>query len=192
MPLRILAALGNPGRKYRATRHNVGFLVAEECLRRWGAGAAGEEDDALVAPMRVAGQRVIVVQPQTYMNRSGVPVARIAADRGVETSEILVVYDDADLPLGRLRIRSGGGSGGHRGVLSLLGELGTQDLMRIRLGIGKDEGDLADRVLSPFRPEELPVVGSMVEGAADAVAVIAAEGVMAAMNRFNRREDTDG
>ena len=192
MGLRIVAALGNPGRRYRNTRHNVGFLVASELLRRWRCGEDRLERDAVVSPIRIEDQAVLVVQPQTYMNLSGVPVGAMVRYRRIETTEVLVVYDDADLPLGRMRIRSDGGSGGHNGVASLMEHLGTREFLRIRLGIGKDEGELSDRVLSPFAPEETPAVNSMVESAADAVAVVATEGVLAAMNRFNRRNEPAG
>jgi len=187
-PLRLVAALGNPGRQYRDTRHNVGFMVAQELLRRWRGGPERMEDTSSVAAARIEGGAVLVVQPQTFMNRSGEAVEAVARRHGVETSEMLLVYDDADLPMGRIRIRTGGGAAGHKGVASIIARLGTDQIMRIRLGIGKSEDDLADRVLTPFTREELPAVKSMVEEAADAVAVIAGAGIAVAMNRFNRRE----
>ncbi len=192
MPLRLVVALGNPGRQYRDTRHNVGFMVAQEVLRRWRSGSDRMEDAASVAPARIEGGAVLVVQPQTYMNRSGDAVEAALIRHGVETSEVLLVYDDADLPMGRIRIRSGGGAAGHRGVASIIVRLGTDQIMRIRLGIGRSDEDLTDRVLSAFTREEMPAVVKMVEEAADAVAAIAAAGIAAAMNRFNRRETPEG
>jgi PTH1 family peptidyl-tRNA hydrolase len=192
VPLRLVAALGNPGHQYRDTRHNVGFMVAREVLRRWRGGPERMEAGASVAAARVAGGTVLVVQPQTFMNRSGDAVDAAARKHGVEASEVLLIYDDADLPMGRIRIRPGGGAAGHRGVASIIGRLGTDQIMRIRMGIGRSEGDLADQVLSPFTREEMPAVEAMVEEAADAVAVIAADGIAAAMNRFNRRGDPEG
>ena len=188
--LRLVAALGNPGRQYRDTRHNVGFMVASEILRRWRGGAERTEDRAIVASARIGGEAVLVVQPQTFMNLSGDAVEAVARRHGVETQEMLLVYDDADLPIGRIRIRTGGGAGGHRGVASIIDRLGTDRIMRIRLGIGRseDEDDLADRVLSPFTRDEMPAVRTMIEEAAEAVGMIAHEGIAAAMNRFNRRE----
>jgi PTH1 family peptidyl-tRNA hydrolase len=150
------------------------------------------EAGASVAAARVAGGTVLVVQPQTIMNRSGDAVDAAARKHGVEAPEVLLIYDDADLPMGRIRIRPGGGAAGHRGVASIIGRLGTDQIMRIRMGIGRSEGDLADQVLSPFTREEMPAVEAMVEEAADAVAVIAADGIAAAMNRFNRRGDPEG
>lgn len=192
MSLRLVAALGNPGRQYRDTRHNVGFMVAQEVLRRWRSGPDRLEDAASVTAARIEGDTVLVVQPQTYMNRSGDAVEAATRRHGVEASEVLLIYDDADLPMGRIRIRSGGGAAGHRGVTSIIHRLGTDQIMRIRLGIGKSDDDLADRVLNPFTKEEMPAVVTMVEEAADAVAVIATAGIAAAMNQFNRRETPEG
>jgi len=184
----MVVGLGNPGPRYARTRHNVGFMVASELLRRARAGADRMQEGALVAPARLVDVEVLVVQPQTFMNLSGPPVAGVARRRGIEPSEILIVYDEADLQLGVLRLRTGGSPGGHKGVASIVECLGTRDIPRIRLGIGKDEGELADRVLAPFTRAEAPAAERMVIEAADAVEEVAAAGFTAAMNRFNRRE----
>jgi PTH1 family peptidyl-tRNA hydrolase len=184
----MVVGLGNPGPRYARTRHNVGFMVASELLRRARAGADRMQDEALVAPVRLGGVEVWIVQPQTFMNASGPAVAGVARRRGLDPSELLIVYDDADLPLGAMRLRAGGSPGGHKGVASIVEWLGTRDIPRIRLGIGKDEGDLADRVLAPFSRGEAAVAEAMIAEAADAVEMVASGGITVAMNRFNKRD----
>ncbi len=188
----MVVGLGNPGPRYRRTRHNVGFMVAEELLRRWRCGPDRMVGEALTALVRLRGDEVLVVQPQGYMNLSGRAVSSAAASGGIGPSEIVLIYDDADLPLGRIRVKPGGSPGGHRGVASVVESLGTRDVPRVRLGIGKDAGDLAERVLDPFSRAEVPVAQRMVEAAADAVEAIAAQGIAEAMNRFNRRDEPAG
>ncbi len=146
------------------------------------------QDDALIATAQVGGTELLVARPQTLMNLSGRAVAALARRRGIETGEIVLVYDDADLPLGAIRVRPGGSPGGHRGVLSVVEWLGTRDVPRVRLGIGKDEGELARRVLSRFAPAEQEALDRMITGAADAVEDTVREGVLFAMNRYNRRQ----
>ena len=183
--MRMVVGLGNPCERYRRTRHNVGFMVAEELLRRGGSGAERMQDESLVAPVRIGDREIVLVRPQTFMNLSGMAVAAASRRRGVDPSEILMIYDDADLPVGVVRVRPGGSPAGHRGVTSIVQCLGTREIPRVRLGIGKDEGDLADRVLRPFAKAELPAVDQMIADAADAVEAVVLEGITAAMNRFN-------
>ena len=183
----MVVGLGNPGPRYRHTRHNVGFMVAEEILNRARCGADRMRDEALTAPAKIGEQEFMVVQPQTFMNLSGVAVAALARRGGIDPSEVLLVYDDADLPLGVIRIRQGGSPAGHRGVTSVVQTLGTRDVPRVRLGIGKDPGDLAERVLSPFGRAEMPAVERMIKDAADAVEAVLVKGLTAAMNEYNRR-----
>ncbi len=184
-----MVGLGNPGPRYKGTRHNVGFMVAAELIRRGRSGADRVQHEAVVTQVHLADRELVVVQPQTFMNLSGDAVAPVARRRGIEAWEIVLVYDDADLPLGRIRIRAGGSAGGHNGVQSVLDRLGTRDVMRIRLGIGKDEGELADRVLAPFTGAEAAEAARMVERAADAVELLAARGLTAAMNEYNRETE---
>ncbi len=184
----MVVGLGNPGPRYARTRHNVGFMVAAELLSRGRAGADRMQDEALVTPARIGPAEVLVAQPQTFMNASGPSVAGVARRRGITPDEILLVYDEADLPLGILRLRAGGSPGGHKGVASIVEWLGTRDIPRLRLGIGKDEGDLADRVLAPFSAAEKPAVERMIAEAAEAVEAVAAGGLTSAMNRYNRRD----
>ena len=188
----MVVCLGNPGPRYSRTRHNVGFMVAGELLRRARSGADRVQDEALVSPITLAGAEAVVVQPQTFMNLSGRAVAGVARRRGIEPSDMLLVYDDADLPVGTLRLRAGGSPAGHKGVLSIVECLGTREIPRLKLGIGKDEGELADRVLAPFSRAEAPVVDRMIQEAADAVERAARLGLTAAMNQFNRREQPAG
>lgn len=187
MPVRMVVGLGNPGQRYRHTRHNVGFMVAAEILDRARCGPDRMRDEALTAPAKIGEQEIVVVQPQTFMNLSGVAVAALARRGGIDPSEILLVYDDADLPLGVIRIRQGGSPAGHRGVTSVVQTLGTRDVPRVRLGIGKDPGVLAERVLSPFGRAEMPQVERMIKDAADAVEAVLSKGLTAAMNEYNRR-----
>src|SRR5262245_8039974 len=170
----MVVGLGNPGRRYGRTRHNVGFMVAEEILRRAGSSGERVKESALVATARLGGSDLRVVQPQTYMNLSGASVSALVFCRRMTAYEILVIYDDADLDLGVIRIRREGSAAGHKGLISILESLGTRAVPRIRLGIGKDEGDLADRVLAPFGVDEWPVVEEMIARSADAVELVAA------------------
>ena len=190
--IRMVVGLGNPGPRYRRTRHNVGFMVAEELLRRARLAQDHVAAMSLMAPARIGDEEVLVLRPQTYMNLSGQAVAQAARRRGIEASEIVLVYDDADLALGRIRLRPGGSPAGHKGVMSVVEALGTREIARVRLGIGKDDGELAERVLRPFTKHELPVVEQMVQEGADAVVAIVARGLKEAMNTYNRRDAAGG
>lgn len=184
---RIIAGLGNPGPRYRQTRHNLGFEVVAELARRWNVrldrlvcnAAVGRRDD-----------EVLLVQPQTYMNRSGYALRCLTEREGCPAERVLVVYDEVSLPLGRLRLRPGGSPGGHRGMESVVQNLRTERVPRLRLGIAPEEvevaGDeLVGYVLEPWRADELPAVEAMVDHAADACESWLADGVEATMNRYN-------
>jgi peptidyl-tRNA hydrolase, PTH1 family len=184
----LVAGLGNPGREYAATRHNVGFMVADELARRlggsWRAKFSGD-----LAEVRLDGLRLALLKPQTFMNESGRSVG--AADRffKVEPEGLLVVHDEVDLEPGRLQVRLGGGLAGHNGLRSVAQHLGTPDFARLRVGVGRpargDPRPVADFVLSDFPPEL--DVESLVARAADAVETVATEGLEEAQNRFNER-----
>jgi len=184
----LVAGLGNPGREYRDTRHNVGFLVAEELARRHG-GSFRSKFSALVADIRIDGERVTLLEPQTYMNESGRSVAAAARFYKLPSDALLVLHDEVDLPLGRLQVRRGGGLAGHNGLRSVAAHLGSSDFARLRIGVGRPErGDprpVADFVLSPF-PAEADV-GDIVERAADAVETVVTSGLDEAQQRFNER-----
>jgi PTH1 family peptidyl-tRNA hydrolase len=184
--LRTVVGLGNPGERYRRTRHNVGFMVADAFSRRVRATPFREAHEAAISEFDLGGERAYLVKPLTFMNRSGEAVARILDATGSAVSEVVVVLDDFVLELGALRIRERGGHGGHNGLRSLIDTLGSEEFPRVRVGIGLEEsGDLAAYVLSEFGDEEVLVVQEMVGRAAEAVETVLREGAVPAMNRFN-------
>ena len=185
--MRLVAGLGNPGEKYRRTRHNLGFLVIDVLAARGEVRAARDEGDAWVGEADVAGQTALLVKPLEFMNRSGVAIERLMVERALLPSDIVVVVDDAAIELGTLRIRERGTHGGHNGLRSIIDLLGTDDFPRVRVGIGKGEApdDLAAYVLSEFPPEDVLVVQEIVGWAADAVACLLREGAEEAMSRYN-------
>jgi PTH1 family peptidyl-tRNA hydrolase len=182
----LVAGLGNPGREYAATRHNVGWMVLDELARRhdgsWRSKFSGQ-----LAQVQVNGARVALLKPQTYMNESGRSIRTAARFFKTPVAGILVVHDDVDLEEGRLQARLGGGLAGHNGLRSIAQELGSQDFPRLRIGVGRpgrgDRRSVADFVLSPFSPET--DVDGLVARSADAVEVLLAEGLEAAQQRFN-------
>ena len=182
----LVVGLGNPGREYERTRHNVGWLVVDELARRL-EGRWREKFSGRLAEVRVDGLRLALLKPETFMNDSGRSVASAASFFKVEPESLLVVHDDVDLEAGRLQARSGGGLAGHNGLRSLAQALGTQDFLRLRIGVGRpgrgDSRSVADYVLSPFATEE--DVGALVARGADAVEMVAREGVEATQQRFN-------
>jgi peptidyl-tRNA hydrolase, PTH1 family len=182
-----VVGLGNPGERYRRTRHNVGFLVVDELASRAGTARGREEADAWVASARIAGQDVLLCKPLTFMNRSGSSVERLLGPYEARPADVLVIVDDVALELGHLRVRERGSHGGHNGLRSLIEWLGTEEYPRVRVGIRKGEPpeDLADYVLSDFPQEDVLVVQETIGWAADAVECVVADGVPAAMNRFN-------
>jgi len=184
-----VVGLGNPGPEYVRTRHNVGFQVVERLAVEAGGRFSTRRFQAEAAGADLAGTRVILLKPQTFMNQSGLAVAAWLDAVGLPASELIVVHDDLDLPLGRLRVVGGAGPGGHRGVASIQSVLGTQAFPRVRVGIGRPrEGeDAVTTVLEEFDPDELPIVAEVVERAAAAVRTLIGSGLAAAMNRYNVR-----
>jgi peptidyl-tRNA hydrolase, PTH1 family len=184
----LVVGLGNPGREYAGHRHNVGFMVVDELARRTGASFRSKFSGDL-AETRVDGARVAFLKPQTFMNESGRSVAAAARFFKVDPDALLVVHDEGDLDLGRLQVREGGGLAGHNGLRSIARELGTQEFLRLRVGVGRPErGDprpLADYVLSNFAPHD--DAESVVARAADAVETVVRDGVDAAQKRYNER-----
>jgi PTH1 family peptidyl-tRNA hydrolase len=185
--VRLVVGLGNPGERYRRTRHNAGFMVVDALAARGGAGRGREEADAWVAEARIGGEDVLLVKPLTFMNRSGMAVDALLAARGQSPGEVVAVVDDVALELGELRVRERGSHGGHNGLRSLIEVLGTEEFPRVRVGIRKGElpEDLADYVLSEFPEEDVLVVQEIVGRAADAVECFLRDGASPAMNRFN-------
>jgi PTH1 family peptidyl-tRNA hydrolase len=185
--MKIIVGLGNPGREYSATRHNAGFLVVDELAQRWKCQGWKNKYNAQVAEYRGL-EPVLLVKPQTYMNLSGTAVGELARFYKVDSEDIIAVFDDLDLPVGRLRLRMKGGSGGHRGIESLLTHLNKDSFARIRLGIGRPpEGwEVADYVLSRFTAAEEPLMEQAITKAADAVESIIKVGLTKTMNLFNK------
>ena len=182
----LIAGLGNPGREYERTRHNVGWLVLDELARRHG-GSWRSKFSGSLAEVRLGDARLALLKPETYMNESGRSVGAAARFFKVEPEQLLVVHDDVDLEPGRLQARQGGGLAGHNGLRSLAQHLGSQDFLRLRIGVGRpgrgDQRSVSDWVLSPFAPEE--DVEALVARAADAVEAVAAEGLDRTQARFN-------
>ena len=181
---RLVAGLGNPGRQYAGTRHNVGFLVLDELARR--AAASFQSEPKWDAEVAQCGGRMLI-KPQTFMNLSGESVGNYARYHRLEPSEVLVVLDDAALPFGDLRLRKTGGAGGHNGLESILVHLGTEAVPRLRFGIGAASGPLHDHVLGKFHPEELSALETTIGRAADAVEHANAHGFESAMNIYNQK-----
>ena len=187
----IVAGLGNPGRRYEGTRHNIGFAVADEVARRQQAEFEHSRDQALTARRGRGPDSLLIVKPLTMMNLSGEAVAGLAGFYKVDSAAILVVADDVNLPLGRLRLRARGTAGGHNGFRSIIGSLGTGEFPRLRVGVGRGDPrrDLADHVLARFDDDEREEVERAIARAADAVETFLAEGIEAAMSRYNRAEE---
>lgn len=185
--MKIVVGLGNPGQEYSATRHNIGFMAVDKLAERWAVTAWRERYNAQVAEYR-GEETVLLVKPQTFMNLSGRAIVPLAAFYKVAYEDIIVIYDDLDLPVGRLRLRLKGGSGGHRGIESLLYESGKDDFARVRIGIGRPpQGwETANYVLGRFSPEEAPVISEALGQTAEAVECIIKDGFSKAMNTFNK------
>jgi peptidyl-tRNA hydrolase, PTH1 family len=182
--VRLVVGLGNPGSSYSRTRHNAGFWTLERFAERHGLRFGEKNYRSQVARGEVGGRSVVLLKPQTYMNASGEAVGRARRDLRLDPREILVVYDEIDLPLGRLRVRMSGSAGGHRGVASIIAAVGGSDFPRIRVGVGR-AGDAADYVLDVPTAEEMSVLRDAVDRAAEAIEICLTDGVAAAMNRFN-------
>lgn len=192
--MKLIVGLGNPGPEYRDTRHNVGFLVADELARRWRLSDAWREKfEALHVRTTVADEAVIVAKPLTFMNLSGQAVAGLAGFYKIDPADVLVVTDDVALPLGRLRARPEGSAGGHNGLKSIIQHLGTQAFPRVRVGVGRgdDRRDLADHVLGRFEAGERDTVSAAVLRAADASERFLADGIERVMSVFNAAEKQD-
>lgn len=203
--MKLIAGLGNPGRDYRGTRHNVGFEVVDLLASRHGGGWEAAKIDGVIAKVRIAsGDQALLLKPLTFMNLSGDAVQGLAHYFRIDTPDILIVTDDVNLPLGRLRARKTGTEGGHNGLRSVAMRLGTTDYPRLRIGVGRPrspEGapgndtrrELADHVLSRFDADEIPGIEAAIARAADAAETFVTDGIDVMMNRFNRApESPDG
>ncbi|MBI2954162.1 MAG: aminoacyl-tRNA hydrolase [Chloroflexi bacterium] len=185
--MKIVVGLGNPGKQYARNRHNVGFACVDLLASRHGLTSSQRRFKALVAEGQIAGQRVLLAKPQTFMNLSGEAVKSILGWYKLSPEDLLVIYDDMDLPLGRIRVRERGSAGGHRGVQSIIDHLKTAEFPRLRIGIARpDDREAKEHVLADFTSAERPLIAETLGKAADAVEMILAKGIVAAMNVYNR------
>jgi PTH1 family peptidyl-tRNA hydrolase len=187
--MKLIVGLGNVGYEYQLTPHNLGFMAIDRLADACGKQVSRREAQALTACTELAGEHVVLAKPQTYMNASGLAVARLLQQYELTPRDLLVLVDEIELPLGMLRVRPRGSAGGHNGMKSIIGALETGDFIRLRLGVGPDRPveDYVSYLLSPFRPAEAGLLAEMLDLASEAVRVILSEGVQKAMNRFNRR-----
>lgn len=183
----LVAGLGNPGREYQGNRHNIGFMLANRLAERLGVTFSRLQSNALVTKAGYQGKRLILAKPQTYMNLSGQAVSALVHFFKLPLENVIIAYDDVDLPLGTLRMRPSGGSAGHKGMQSIIEALGTQDFPRLRVGIGRPAGrmDAADYVLQDFSKEEMEILPEVLDRAVKATLTFIAEGVETAMNQYN-------
>jgi PTH1 family peptidyl-tRNA hydrolase len=185
--MKLVVGLGNPGRKYQGTRHNLGFAVIAELAKRLGAGRPKEKFHGELVEAELVGERLLLLGPLTYMNNSGTSVLAARDYFALPYESLLVVCDDLNLPLAKLRFRPGGSGGGHKGLADIIGRLGTEEFPRLRIGIGSppEHWDATDFVLGRFAEHERPVIEQAVSEAADAVVEWARQGVPYCMNRYN-------
>ncbi len=190
--MKLIVGLGNPGDEYKLTPHNQGFLVVDRIAGKHGVEIRNRQCRALTARIQVGDEPVLLVKPETYMNLSGLSVRELVAEYEAKPeADLIVIQDELDFPLGTLRIHTRRSSAGHNGIESIIGALGTQDFLRIRIGVAPERRveDGERYLLSPLRKAELAVVDGILDTAAEAVKVILLEGPAAAMNRFNRKEE---
>lgn len=184
----LLVCLGNPGREYEGTRHNIGFMAADELARREGVKINRLRYRALAGEIRAGGQRVLVIKPQTYMNLSGEAVKLAGGFHKIPPDRVLVISDDVSLPLGKLRVRAGGSAGGHNGLKNIIAHMGTDQFPRIRVGVGAPEHpehEMVDWVIGKFSPAEKKTVDEAVGRAVDAALCLMTHSVQEAQNRYN-------
>ena len=189
--MKTIVGLGNPGREYAATRHNLGFMVVDELARRYGAGERRNRFHSDLVEVFDAEAKIVLLKPRTYMNLSGSAVREAINWYKTPLDHLLVVVDDIDLPFGSLRVRARGGSGGHKGLKSIIAELGGDAFPRLRIGIGRGPGHATRQVLSRFTSEEERVLPTVLEAAADCVLEWHRHGIISAMNRCNRAPDSE-
>jgi PTH1 family peptidyl-tRNA hydrolase len=193
--VKLIVGLGNPGIEYQFTPHNLGFLTIDRIANDLRIEVRNRQCRALTARATIAGEAVVLAKPETYMNLSGLSVRELVEEHQVDvTRDLIVIYDELDLPLGTIRIRQRGSSAGHNGMESILGALGTDEFLRIRLGVAPERkvADGVEYLLTPFRKAMEKVVDEILETAAQAVEVILKDGPSAAMNRFNRKSEDSG
>jgi PTH1 family peptidyl-tRNA hydrolase len=193
--MKLIVGLGNPGQRYANNRHNVGFICLSHFARTQGIQFDKKQGKARIGTGEVAGNKVVLAKPQTYMNLSGESVSRLIKKFNINPDDLLVIHDDLDLPLGKIRIRHGSSSGGHKGIDSIINELGSQDFIRLRVGIGhpaenKDTTEFSDDeiityVLGDFTPDEKQTITQVIPKVSEAILCLLTEGLTVAMNRYN-------
>lgn len=185
--MKLLVGLGNPGPDYQLTRHNTGFMVIDALALSFDI-PFGNDFNCQMGRGRISGEEVVLVKPQTFVNQSGQAVAKLAGALQLPPSHILIIHDDVDLPLGKIRLKEGGGDGGHHGVKSVIDHLGNPNFIRLRVGIGRPLpfGDVTDYVLSPFSSEELEELSQVLIRAQEAIVCLIEEGLSPAMSKFNQ------
>ncbi len=189
--MKLIIGLGNPGKEHTRHRHNAGFMIVDRFAREHSLVFNRRQSRAKVAEGEVEGNAIALAKPQTYMNFSGLSVQGLVYRYRLALSDIIVLCDDLDLPLGKIRIRPSGGSGGHKGLKSIIDSVGSHDFPRLRLGIGRpelsaSEEDVVDYVLAGFKREEVPVAGEAIATAVEALECLLKDGLQAAMNRYNK------
>jgi PTH1 family peptidyl-tRNA hydrolase len=185
--VKLIVGLGNPGIEYQFTPHNLGFLAVDRIANDFGAEVRNRHCRALTGKVTIGGETVLLAKPETFMNLSGLSVRELLESHELKPeTDLIVIYDELDLPLGTIRIRERGSSAGHNGMKSIIGALGTQEFLRIRLGIAPEK-----RILKPFTKKQLKVVDEVLDLTEEAVKVIFTEGRAAGMNRFNRKPEDD-
>ncbi|MFC2032262.1 aminoacyl-tRNA hydrolase, partial [Chloroflexota bacterium] len=191
--MKLIVGLGNPGLVHASNRHNIGFICLNHFAKMHGIRFGKKQSKARTGTGKAAESEVILARPQTYMNHSGQSVSQLVKKYNIDLDDLLVIHDDLDLPLGKIRLRQGGGSGGHKGIKSIISYLGIQDFPRLRIGIGRptvlneaetSETDIIDYVLSDFTPEEKQIITSIVPKVSDAILSLLTEGLTSAMNKY--------
>jgi PTH1 family peptidyl-tRNA hydrolase len=193
--MKLIVGLGNPGRAYANNRHNIGFMCLRHFAKAQGIRFDKKQGQARIGTGEVAGNKVILARPQTCMNQSGQSVSRLVKKFNINPNDLFIIHDDLDLPLGKIRIRQGGSSGGHKGIDSIIADLDSQDFIRLRIGIGRPttieddtqtaEAEIIGYVLSDFTPEEKRVISKVIPGVSEAIYCLLTEGLVAAMNKYN-------
>jgi PTH1 family peptidyl-tRNA hydrolase len=189
----LFVGLGNPGREYRNNRHNIGFMALDRLAGRLGINFSRLESKALITKTEYSGRRLILAKPQTFMNLSGQSVSSLVRFYKIPLENMLVAYDDVDLPFGTIRLRPGGGSAGHRGMGSVIERLGIENFPRLRMGVGRPPGHMeaADYVLQDFSRSEVETLPVILDNAVDAMLLCVTKGLVSAMNQFNGTVESD-
>ena len=184
--MKVITGLGNPGEKYAYTRHNIGFMIISELAERFKVNSS-YKFDGLVGDFFLGGEKIILFQPMKYMNKSGKPIYKLLDYFQIEAEDLLVIHDDLDLDLGKMKLKQSGGSGGHNGIKSIINNLGTDEFKRLKVGIGRppENVPVPDFVLTTFQREEKDISKRVVQDAASAVELMLKEDIMKAMNKYN-------